>query len=111
MAKDLKAITKLVKSILEEDQYARDSDSLLYFRVLEYFGKANGMDIHDMSVLSFLMNMARWGYPPFESVRRARQKVQAKYPHLGSSQRVAALRGAQEEEYRRFALDELEDGG
>lgn len=42
-------------------------------------------------------------FPPFESVRRTRQKVQEKYPDLAASEEVEAGRELNETAYREFA--------
>ena len=99
---ELMTTANLVKTILERDKQARNSDSFLYFKVLEYHGQAKGIDIHGMSIPTFLLNMAEWGFPPFESVRRNRQLVQAKYPELAANDKVEAWRDAKETEYRDF---------
>lgn len=103
---ELKTTTSVVKRILETDEQSRNSDSFLYFKVLEHYGNKQGIDIHSMSVPHFLLNMAHLGVPPFESVRRTRQKVQAAYPWLASSKRVAEFRSANEQVYRAYALEE-----
>ena len=104
---NLKNVTSLVKSILENDSQARNSDSFLYLRVLEHYGNRNGICIHDMSVIRFMLSMKEYGFPPFESVRRARQKVQAKYPELAACRDVVEERRESEREYRKYAV--LED--
>lgn len=105
--KKMKKITEIVLKILETDIGARNSDSFLYFRVLEHVSNQNGMDIHTMPVARFLMHMNDWGFPKFESVRRARQKLQAKYPELGACDAVADQRMRNERIYRAYALEEL----
>lgn len=102
---ELKTTASLVKHILEEDQQARNSDSFLYFRVLEHHGKQKGLDIHSMSIPNFLLNMTFWGFPPFETVRRARQALQAQRPELAPNAKVAQWRGQLKEEYRDFARE------
>lgn len=102
---ELRTTASLVKHILEEDQQARNSDSFLYFRVLEYHGKQKDVDIHSMSIPAFLLNMSVWGFPPFETVRRARQAVQAQRPDLAPNAQVASWRGQKQEEYRDFARE------
>lgn len=103
---DLKTTTSVVKKILETDEQSRSSDSFLYFKVLEYYGNRTSVDIHNMSVPHFLLNMSQLGVPPFESVRRARQKIQANYPWLASNKKVAEFRNANEQIYRAYALEE-----
>ena len=61
--KDLKNIKALVKTILENDERARNSDSFLYFRVIEAVGKLKGIDMNQIPVTVYLLNMAAWGFP------------------------------------------------
>lgn len=105
---ELKNTTRLVKSILETDTQARNSDSILYLRVLERISKERGIHLDFLTVRNFLMSMNVLPFPPFESVRRTRQKVQAAYPELASAERVAAMRMENEKEYRAFALGDID---
>ena len=100
---ELKSISMLVKVILEQDELARNSDSFLYFRVLSFVAEEKGLDLFNITVPDFLMHMKAWGLPGFETVRRARQKVQQHNPELASAERVAAFRQENEVEYRAFA--------
>ena len=105
---ELKQLTKLVKAILEQDEQARNSDSYLYLRVIRHFAEKQGANIDNMPIPLFLLNMKELGYPPFESVRRTRQKVQADYPELAGSKAVKAARAEAEKEYRQFARAAVE---
>lgn len=96
---NLNSTKALVKSILEQDEQARNSDSFLYFRLLERIDKA----LLTVSVHDFLLGMSLNGIPPFESVRRTRQKVQAECPWLAACDRVKEFRAVNEEIYREFA--------
>lgn len=100
---DLKTTTSIVKLILEENEMARNSDSYLYLRVLDHWGKRHDIDATQWTVSSFLMYMSDYGFPPFESVRRTRQKLQQTYPHLAACKKVAEQRTANEEVYRAYA--------
>ena len=102
---ELKTTTSLVKHILEEDQQARNSDSFLYFRVLEYHCKKKGLDFQKLTMADALLNRRIWNFPPSETVRRARQAIQAKHPNLAPNAKVAQWRGQLEEEYRDFARE------
>ena len=62
--------------------------------------------VHEMSVQSFLFYMNEMGVPPFETVRRARQLAQAKYPELAANATVQQFRRENEAEYYAFALEE-----
>ena len=100
---DLKTTTALVKAILEQDKQSRNSDSLLYYRVLSIIGRRKGVDIEEMSLPYFLLNMSGTEFPPFESVRRARQKIQEHHPELGACEAVADARLMNEDGYREYA--------
>lgn len=98
MKENLKSTKALVKSILEQDEQARNSDSFLYFRLLERIDKA----ILTVPVHEFLLSMGMNGIPPFESVRRTRQMIQAECPWLAACDRVKEFRAENEEVYREF---------
>ena len=104
---ELKTTTKLVKAILESDPMSRNSDSFLYFKVLDVISKKHNRDIIFMPVCDFLLNMKELQVPPFESVRRTRQKLQEKYPELAACDKVQAGRMEFEAEYRAFARSEV----
>lgn len=103
---DLKNTTALVKSILEQDKQCRNSDSFLYLKVLSVTAKQKGIDLEKMTVPFFLLNLHGAGLPPFESVRRARQKVQAAHPELAACERVEGLRAENEAAFREYARSE-----
>ena len=103
---DLKNTTALVKSILEQDKQCRNSDSYLYLKVLSVVGKQKGIDIEKMPVPYFLLNLHGAGLPPFESVRRARQKIQAAYPELAACEAVEGFRAENEAEFMAYARGE-----
>jgi hypothetical protein len=100
---NLKSTTKLVKAILEKDEKARNSDNYLYARVLSTIAKERQFELSNVSVINFLKMMDAWNFPPFESVRRTRQKLQASYPELRGNTLVGAYRAVKEEEYKDYA--------
>lgn len=103
---DLKNTTALVKSILEQDKQCRNSDSFLYLKVLSAAAKQKGIDLEKMTVPYFLLNLHGAGLPPFESVRRARQKIQERNPHLAACEAVEGFRMDNEKEFRAYARGE-----
>jgi hypothetical protein len=103
---DLKNTTALVKSILEQDKQCRNSDSFLYLKVLSVTAKQKGIYLEKMTVPYFLLNLHGAGLPPFESVRRARQKVQAANPGLAACETVEGFRAENEAQYRAYARGE-----
>lgn len=102
---ELKAVTKIVKAILEADAKTRNNDSYLYVKVLGYIADRRGYDLHLMSVDHFFRYKADYPFfPGFETVRRARQKIQRAYPELKASEAVEEYRLANEEKYRAYAV-------
>ena len=101
--KEIKSTAKIVEIILSTDKQARNSDSYLYLKVLEYQAQQMGIDIRNIALVSFLANSDRWGFAPFETVRRTRQKLQAQFPALASTKEVQAFKDAQEETFREYA--------
>lgn len=105
---DLKNITAQVKEILEKDKQTRSSDSLLYLRVLNRYCNSVGFDTSTLSVDFFLRGMEAYGFPPFESVRRARQKVQRKFPELSANKEVQEMRNENQKAYYDYARSDLQ---
>ena len=104
---DLKNTTALVKSILEQDEQCRNSDSFLYLKVLSAVAKQKGIDLEKMTVPFFLMNLHGAGLPPFESVRRSRQKLQQHHPELSANEVVEGFRVENEAEFLAYARGEV----
>lgn len=104
---DLKTTTKLVKAILEQDERARNSDSFLYLKVIETIADRKEINLHGISIPMFLVSMKEYGFPPFESVRRTRQKIQEHHPELAACDKVKGMRMIQETEFRQYARGEV----
>ena len=81
-----------------------DHCGYLYFRVINAIANQNNIDLTRISVTVFLLNMNELPFPPFESVRRTRQKVQRECPWLAPSRVVEEYRAENEVAYREFAL-------
>jgi hypothetical protein len=96
-----------VRDILENFKQARNCDGLLYLKVLEHYSYQKDIELRFLSVPVFLSRMDELGFPPFESVRRARQKLQATYPHLAADKAVEGFRMENETTYREFARGEV----
>ena len=105
--KDLKNLTDLVHLILEDYPQTRNSDGLLWLKVLESQAHEKGMDLRMLSVPSFLPRIKELGFSPFESVRRTRQKLQATYPELAACEAVEGFRAANEKDFRAYARSEV----
>ena len=104
---NLKTVTAVVRNILENYKQTRNCDGLLYLKVLEHYSLQKNIELRFLSVPVFLTQIDELGFPPFESVRRTRQKLQATYPHLAASDAVQGFRAEQEKEYREYARGEV----
>lgn len=97
--KNIKRTSDLVKAILKEEPKARDSFPYLYYMVcLAKNPKALGMPFAQV-----IMNLNSLNLPPFESVRRSRQRLQAAYPELAGSDEVVAQKAVNEAIVRDYA--------
>ena len=96
--KDLIKISDLVKEILEKDELAREDDCYLMLKVIERTHPNEvGKTFRDV------MLNAKKNKINFESIRRCRQKVQEKYPHL-KNEKTADARTEEQKEYIGFAI-------
>ena len=95
--------SKIVKKALMVCPETRNSDSFLYLKVIEHQAIEKGMNIRDIPLPHFLENYQKWGFAPFETVRRTRQKLQAEFPELASTETVAEKREEREEVFREYA--------
>ena len=90
--KNIKRTSDLVKAILKEEPKARDSFPYLYYMVcLSKNPRVLGMPFGQV-----IMNLNTLNLPPFESVRRSRQKLQRAYPELAGSDEVEAQKAVNE---------------
>lgn len=97
---DLTTLQKAVKSILESGKKYRSSDNLLYLRVL----KLAGVNM-DTSIFNFYDHFCDYNVPRFESVARARRKVQELYPELKSEEPVKKWRKENETAFRKYSRE------
>lgn len=100
---ELATYKSLVHYILAKDERARNSDSYLYMKVLSMVAEKNGINLDAISVPFFLLNMQGKEFPPFETVRRNRQKLQREYPELQAKEEIQQYRDENEKVHREFA--------
>lgn len=98
-SKELKTTNEIVKTILEQNPQSRNSDDFLYIKVCE---KVNDISIN-LPFKQVMANRKIYGLPPFESVRRCRQKIQAAHPELAGCAEVEAQRKENEQAFREYA--------
>lgn len=95
----IKNVEAIVHGLLIEHPSARDDDDVLYALVLD----ACGADLN-VSVVDFLYTRGEMDLPPFETVRRTRQKIQADCEDLRGSRRIRLKRKEAEETFRAYAV-------
>lgn len=103
MRHKLNEIKSRVLKILQEKPQARNSDNLLYLYVIREIAEEQQINLNFISIEDFLITMPISVFPPFESVRRARQKVQAENKELSADSAVEVFREEFREEFRKFA--------
>lgn len=77
----------------------REDDFLLYAKYL----KENNAELKDVGLLYALTHAKNLKMPNFESITRARRKLQRKNPELSPPKQVAAARAKKETKYRAYA--------
>lgn len=86
--KNIKQTSEIVKQVLQEVPETRNSDDELYFQVCKKINPEAMLKPFYMVVL----HRKEHALPPFESVRRTRQKLQAAFPELAANENVEAQR-------------------
>lgn len=86
-----KDVYEKVKGILETNPQARDSDAILI----------DNFYISYWSLALVLTKIRKGDWPSFESVTRARRKVQEQHPHLKGTERSRRCREKKEEEMKK----------
>lgn len=97
---NLKTTNDVVLFLLQTNQSTRNSDSLLYNEVCKIM---NPM-VQNMTFGYVMEHRQMLGIPTTETVRRARQKLQADHPELGCSTGMKQVRTDLEHEYRNYAV-------
>lgn len=100
---------KLVKKILEEFPKTRDDDYLLWLTAIKQVIRERGLpDISKITFEEFIGAAKYSQLPHFETVSRARRKLQESYPSLRATKETQEARAELEEDYKEFARqDEL----
>ena len=99
--KQIRQVTGIVRGILEKHPATRNSDNLLFIKVVESIDS----DLLYKPMMDVLVHAKEYGIPAFESVRRSRQRLQEKFPELRGSKEVEAGR----EENRQIVRDYVTD--
>lgn len=104
---ELKKTTEIVRWLLENVPHTRNSDSFLYYKVLEYICTQKDTVLERMPIRYVLLWGKSFGFPCYETVRRARQKLQATHPELRACEEVEAVRSENEDVVRAYARSDV----
>lgn len=102
---NIRATANLVKKMLQDYPITRLNDEYLYFEICSDILKRQDRDIKGFTLENALLHRKMYDLPKFETVRRARQKIQASCPELASTDYVSNLRAQREQDYRAYALE------
>lgn len=101
-ASELRSLKDRVYSILCDKKITRCNDDLLYYEVCSEIAAEQGVTLNGISFYEMMHRSRVMGFPIYESVRRARQKVQAENPELKENLQD---RLESEKSFRAFARD------
>lgn len=99
--KNIRKTSDIVQRILERYPDTRNSDNLLYIKVIESIDS----DLIYKPMQEVFLQAKTYGIPPFESVRRTRQKLQAEFPELRAKKEIEAEREINEHIMKGYATD------
>lgn len=95
----LKRVEPVVKEVLEQNEESRSDDFLL---ITEVYYKLKPECI-EMPFSVVMLGHKYLNLPYFESIRRTRQKLQAKYKELRPSEKVQEARTNKQSEYIEYS--------
>lgn len=93
---EIKKVHSMVKDILIKSVKARNSDAYLYCKVLEKIGKGLSQMPFDTIIMDSEL-------PKYDTVTRARRKIQEKNPELQGDERVTKCRKENEEVFKEYS--------
>lgn len=96
----LKKVESVVKAVLTSHPDARDDDFILINRAYAHFKFDVGSTYFD----DIMTKHKAYHLPSFESITRARRKLQAEYPELRASRQAQAVREQEQQSFRDYAL-------
>ena len=90
---DLDTMYNTVKDIMAHDVKARGNDMYLYVQV----SKLKNVDAIKMPFYVVMCDYSKYGLPNYETVSRARRKVQSEHPELKPCEAIQNIREENEQ--------------
>lgn len=106
MKSDFRTLQDEVKAIMEDSMDARHCDLTAWLQTMNRFHYSSWLQITGW-IIGGAKGKSPAHYPTFESVRRARQKINARGICLPVDGKVARSRRRRESEFREFAREPL----
>ena len=100
---EIRKVAKDVELFLAVDKKARNSDDYLYSLICQKKLMDQNIDANKIAFADVMKNRKTLGLPPYETVRRTRQKIQQHHPELRANADVQAMREVKEEEFKNYA--------
>lgn len=91
----------LVKAILVSDKQARNSDRIMYYDYLTWY---YGDKMMNITLAEALEDPDKYNLPNYDTITRARRKVQADHEELRSDKAIEKMRRKREEDFVKFAV-------
>lgn len=98
----VREVTPRVFDLLKKHPETRNDDRILFYRFYETYYNLGTAPLYRVLELQRLDRV-----PNFESVRRARQKIQAYCEDLRAEEPFESIRIAEQEDYIEYAREEL----
>ena len=95
-------VEELVEKVLREHTDSRDDNFILIYRV---YREINEDLVLRELFFQVMLYHKEYKLPSFESITRARRKLQNKYPELKPSKEVQEIRDKEEMDYFKYATD------
>ena len=99
MAK-LQKVEEIVERVLDRLPVTRDDDFLLIYNVYKYLNEETAF----MDFRRIMRDHKVLGLPSFESITRARRKIQSENPELSPSKKAKKVRQDEERAFRSYAI-------
>lgn len=105
--KEMTQLQERVRSILLTDERTRNSDDRLYIAIVNQICGEKGIVPNTITFSNFFTNRKELGFPSYESVGRARRKLQEHDESLRADERVETVRILREEGFREWAIGKM----
>lgn len=105
--KEMTQLQERVRSILLTDERTRNSDDRLYIAIVNQICGEKEIDPSSISISKFFTTRKEYGFPSYESVGRARRKLQEHDESLRADEKVEQARILRAEDFKEWAIGKM----